>query len=67
MANRQERRKLEKFYRKKGMGKIQAKAFVDYYHTRESFKVGQKCQLNYELIIRHPQFKKQKEDFSVFL
>ena len=64
MANRKERRAIEKMYRKRGLSKAKAKELVNHYYTREAFKPGQKCKFNYEMIIRHPQFKQQIESFQ---
>lgn len=64
MANRAQRRKIMKAYRHTGMTKEQAKAVVNTYYMGDTFKEGQKCKLNYEGIIRHPDFNNQKDEFK---
>jgi len=61
--NRAERRKMEKIYRHGGMNKAMAKEVVNANYRAEALKEGQKCKFNYEFIIRHPDFKKQKDEF----
>jgi len=61
--NRQERRLYEKKLRKSGMSKEVAKQTVKAIYGAQPMSVGQKCKLNYQLIIRHPDFKKQKDVF----
>ena len=60
--NRAERRKQEKLFRKKGMNKAEAKLRAALMKS-ESLKEGQKVKLNYELMVRHPRWKEQEEDF----
>lgn len=61
--NRAERRKMEKLYRHSGMTKVMAKEVVNANYRAEALKEGQKCKFNYEFIVRHPDFKKQKDEF----
>ena len=62
--NRKGRRALQKQLRKEGKTKIEAKNIVANKSWEEPFVVGQKCKLNYEWIIRRPDFKKQTNDFQ---
>lgn len=60
--NRAERRQQEKRFRKSGMNKAEAKLRASLLKS-EPLKEGQKVRLNYELMIRHPDWKNQEEKF----
>lgn len=65
--NRAQRRKQEKFLRHHGLGKQEAKYAVERYFTHQELEDGQKVRLNYELMIRHPDYKNQPQEFKDFV
>lgn len=60
--NRAERRRQEKMFRHAGLNKAAAKLKANLMKS-VPLSEGQKVKLNYELIIRHPQWKQQDEEF----
>jgi len=61
--NRAERRHMAKLYRHAGLTKEQAKATANQY-LGDEMKEGDKVRFNFELMVRHPQWKLQKDEFK---
>lgn len=65
--NRKERRQMQRNLQKAGLKHEQAKLYVEDTYTNIEYKEGQICRLNYELIIRHPDYKFQPDEFKEWL
>lgn len=62
--NREERRRKQKELRKHGFSKNAAKAQVAAYFAYQPLDDGAMVRLNYELMIRHKDWRKQSDEFK---
>ena len=61
--NRKQRREIQRNLQKKGLTKTQAKQIVETYYSGNPLEEGAKVKLNYELMVRHPDWKILRKDF----
>lgn len=62
--NRQQRRAEVKNLQKRGVKRSVAQTIVERYYNNIELEEGATVKLNYELMIRHPDWKIQREDFK---
>lgn len=65
--NRQQKRAKVKDLQKQGIKRETAKKFVEQRYSYQELEEGQTVKLNYELMIRHPDWKIQREDFKTWV
>ena len=62
--NRQQKRAEVKRLQKNGVKRSVAQSLVEKYYTSVELEEGASVKLNYELMIRHPDWKIQRDDFK---
>ena len=64
MNRAQRRQAVKNLQKEKGYKRAEAKRLVETFLTDVPLEEGQKVKLNYELMIRHPDWKNQRDDFK---
>lgn len=62
--NRQQKRAEIKKLQKNGVKRSVAQTIVEKYYTNVELEEGASVKLNYELMVRHPDWKIQRDDFK---
>lgn len=62
--NRQQKRAEIKRLQKNGVKRSVAQTIVEKYYTNVELEEGASVKLNYELMVRHPDWKIQRDDFK---